>query len=607
MPDTPYIVLARKHRPKHFSDVVGQDHIGRTLSNAIEQGRVAHALLFTGARGVGKTSTARILARALNCQQGPTPTPCDECAACREIASGASVDVIEIDAASNRGIDEIRDLREAVRYPPSRERYKVYIIDEVHMLTVQAFNALLKTLEEPPARVVFIFATTEPHKIPDTILSRCQRFDFRRIPVKLIAEHLTRLVALEDVDAEPAALRLIAQQAEGCMRDAQSLLDQLISFSDGKIDAQLASRVLGVVGRDTLFRLSEAVLEHDVDAVLDIVERAYEAGANLVRLASDFLAHLRDLTVAAVSRAGKGLDHLSSDEQAALRGQAKRSQTTVLHRLFTILLETTEEMSRSAYPRLMLEMALIRMTSVEPVEPLGGLIERIETLAGRMGGGGTAHRVTSAAAASAPATPEAGRSGADDAGAGTSPLPTRAQPARPEVRSSAPPTPAPQATAATPAPAARPATPSPTGHTGRWRHLVETVGERSRPVAGILKVAELLSESGATFRAGLAGAHHDILQDSAKLTLVETVATELYGPDARVKIEQVDRSVDTGETARYSVESAEEEARRAERQKLDDMIRNHPATAIIRDVFEPEEVRVTPRVLADGENLETDR
>ncbi|MCA9563381.1 MAG: DNA polymerase III subunit gamma/tau [Myxococcales bacterium] len=416
MADTPYIVLARKHRPKHFEDVIGQEHVGRTLSNALAQNRVAHALLFSGPRGVGKTSTARILARALNCQKGPTPHPCDECPACVEIAHGGSVDVIEIDAASNRGIDEIRELRDAVRYPPSRERYKVYIIDEVHMLTTPAFNALLKTLEEPPEHAVFIFATTEPHKIPDTILSRCQRYDFRRITAERIEEHLQAIVQQEGVEAEPAALRMIAEQSEGCMRDAQSQLDQLISFSDGKIAADLASRILGVVGRDSLFRLSRALLSRDVDTVLEVVDGAYTIGANLARFTSDILEHLRDLTVCCLAKNDGALSRLSAAERDEMRSMTAQTEPDVLHRMFSILLEAASEMAHTAYPKLLLEMALIRMTAIEPVMPIAEILARVESLANGPAGstplpsggsGGSGVERSSVARASASHTPSA--------------------------------------------------------------------------------------------------------------------------------------------------------------------------------------------------------
>ena len=264
---TEYTVLpARRYRPQQFADLVGQEPVAQSLLNAIESNRVAHAYLFTGARGVGKTSTARILAKALNCVKGPSRTPCDQCELCQAIASGEDIDVLEIDGASNRGIDEVREIRQNVQFRPSRARYKIYIIDEVHMLTGPAFNALLKTLEEPPAHVKFIFATTEVQKIPITILSRCQRFDFAGIGITGIIERLKSIVASEGMEAEGAALEIVARRAGGSMRDAQSLLDQLLAFGDEKLTAEQVHRLLGTANEDRVAGLAGAVMGHAAEA-----------------------------------------------------------------------------------------------------------------------------------------------------------------------------------------------------------------------------------------------------------------------------------------------------------------------------------------------------
>ena len=266
-----YIVLARKWRPQNFDEVVGQPHITTTLKNAISLGRVAHAYLFTGPRGIGKTSTARILAKALNCTQGPTIHPCDRCDSCKEIMVSNSLDVLEIDGASNRGIDEIRNLRENVRFAPAKGRFKVYIIDEVHMLTQEAFNALLKTLEEPPHHVKFIFATTRPHKIPPTILSRCQRFDFKRIPVNDLLAKLKNIAEVEKLKVSKEALFYIARVSEGSMRDAESILDQLASFCDSTIEVNDVVSVLGKVDQDVLFELAQALIDKDAGKGLGLI------------------------------------------------------------------------------------------------------------------------------------------------------------------------------------------------------------------------------------------------------------------------------------------------------------------------------------------------
>jgi len=270
--NTSYLVLARKWRPQLFEEVVGQQHITQTLQNAISQKRVAHAFLFTGARGVGKTSTARILAKALNCEKGPQINPCDQCTNCQEVTHGNSMDVIEIDGASNRGIDEIRELKENVRYTPAKSRYKIYIIDEVHMLTKEAFNALLKTLEEPPPHIIFIFATTEPHKIPATILSRCQRYDFKRIPFREVIGSLKRIVEEEKIQISQRGLLSIAQESEGSLRDAQSLLDQVIAYAGKNIRDEDIAEVLGLIDRKILNDTIEAIANRDVERCMEVIE-----------------------------------------------------------------------------------------------------------------------------------------------------------------------------------------------------------------------------------------------------------------------------------------------------------------------------------------------
>ena len=296
-----YLVLARKMRPQVFEEVIGQRHITQTLQNAISQNRVAHAFLFTGARGVGKTSTARILAKALNCEKGPSINPCNQCTSCREISAGNSMDVIEIDGASNRGIDEIRELRENVRYTPAKSRYKIFIIDEVHMLTREAFNALLKTLEEPPSHILFVFATTEPHKIPTTILSRCQRYDFKRIPLREIAENLKRITETEEVRVTPRGLLSIARESEGSMRDAQSLLDQVISYAGKEIKDEDLVDVLGLVDRKLLHDTIDAIAKQDAGRCMEIVEQVYQYGYDVQHFCRELLQTLRNLILLKVA------------------------------------------------------------------------------------------------------------------------------------------------------------------------------------------------------------------------------------------------------------------------------------------------------------------
>ena len=292
-----YEVFARKYRPQTFDDLVGQAHVSRTLKNAVAQNRLAHAYLFVGPRGIGKTSTARILAKSLNCEKGPTITPCGICDNCREIAAGNSLDVIEIDGASNRGIDDVRELRDNVRYAPAKGRYKIYIIDEVHMLTKEAFNALLKTLEEPPPHVKFIFATTEPDKVLPTILSRCQRFDLHRIPANLIAQHLQFIAGKEKITLEPAAAHAIARGAEGGLRDAESMLDQLVAFCGEKISENDVLSVFGFTSEQTVVDLMGHILRAETPEAIDLLHQQSESGKDMMRLMSNLIAYLRDLLV----------------------------------------------------------------------------------------------------------------------------------------------------------------------------------------------------------------------------------------------------------------------------------------------------------------------
>jgi len=292
-----YEVFARKYRPQTFDDLVGQTHVSRTLKNAVAQNRLAHAYLFVGPRGIGKTSTARILAKSLNCIKGPTVTPCGECDNCREIAAGNSLDVIEIDGASNNSVEDVRQLRENVRYAPAKGRYKIYLIDEVHMLSPAAFNALLKTLEEPPEHVKFIFATTEPQKVLATILSRCQRFDLHRIPANLIAQHLQFIAGKEKITLEPAAAHAIARGAEGGLRDAESMLDQLVAFCGEKISESDVLNVFGFTSEQTVVDLTGRILRGETPGAIDLLHQQSESGKDMMRLMSDLIAYLRDLLV----------------------------------------------------------------------------------------------------------------------------------------------------------------------------------------------------------------------------------------------------------------------------------------------------------------------
>ncbi|MHC1696991.1 MAG: DNA polymerase III subunit gamma/tau [Geobacteraceae bacterium] len=380
-----YLVLARKWRPQTFQDLIGQEHVCRTLQNAIESGRVAHAFLFTGARGVGKTSAARILAKALQCENGPAQEPCNVCPACLEITSGNSVDVIEIDGASNTGVEDIRELRENIKYLPSRCRFKIFIIDEVHMLSTSAFNALLKTLEEPPPHVKFIFATTEPHKVPITILSRCQRFDFKRIPLPKIVDLLRTIVDEEKVAISEASLTAIARKGDGSMRDSLSTLDQVLAFCGNGVEDDEVIALLGVVDRRLLLETSGAVFARDCQAVLDIVARVDSFGYNMRSFCQELIDHFRNFVVMKVSANPAELLDLAEGELSDIREQVSAGTLDQLQRYLSILLKAEAEMSLSGFTRLILEMALLKMCTLLPVVPVNEIIERLKALEGGAG------------------------------------------------------------------------------------------------------------------------------------------------------------------------------------------------------------------------------
>ncbi len=376
---TPHLVLARKWRPERFSELVGQEHVTRTLGEALKRGRIAHAFLFTGIRGVGKTTAARILARCLNCEKGPTAEPCGECAACVEIRSGSSLDVNEIDGATYRKIEDARAIIENLSYRPARDRFKIYIIDEAHQLTDSAFNALLKTLEEPPPHVKFILATTEPQKMPETILSRLQRYDFRRIPYLKILERLQDLAGREGVEVEESALRLLAREAGGSMRDAERMLETAIATASGKVtEAEVASS-LGVASRTTVLKLADAIIQKNAAAALSHVRELAARGANLESLGRDLLETIRNLAVAKLPAGDteSPLDDIPDHEVAELKRLAAGASARDIMRLFRLMADSQEQILRSPYPDLLLEMAVVRMASLAAVIDADELLRAI--------------------------------------------------------------------------------------------------------------------------------------------------------------------------------------------------------------------------------------
>ncbi|MFO7900061.1 MAG: DNA polymerase III subunit gamma/tau [Planctomycetota bacterium] len=379
-----YQVLARKYRPQTFEEVVGQESTAETLRNAIKSGRVAHAYLFSGPRGVGKTSMARILAKALNCEKGTSPTPCNECGICRRIETGDDVDVVEIDGASNNSVDQVRQLRENVRYAPARAAYKIYIIDEVHMLSTAAFNALLKTLEEPPPHVKFIFATTEPHKLLDTIKSRCQRFDFRRIPSSSIAEHLRMICEKEEIRADDEALDAMARAAHGGMRDAESLLDQLASLAAETITVEDLTRLVGGVPQDVVLDLLGAIAQHDAKRAIEIIDETLAKGAADDELIQQLVDGFRELLLARVAGRETELIDRGESVRERLGELASTFSTDALMYLVQMFAETKKKARQSSQSRIVLELAVLKAAEIHQLRPLDELVSEV---AGRGAGG----------------------------------------------------------------------------------------------------------------------------------------------------------------------------------------------------------------------------
>ncbi len=586
-----YLVLARKWRPQKFEDVIGQAHVVHTLQNAVKKDRLAHAFLFTGARGVGKTTAARLLAKALQCDQGTTAEPCGTCQHCRDIAESRCVDVLEIDGASNRGIDQVRELRDGVRYMPQSGRFKLIIIDEVHMLTTEAFNALLKTLEEPPAHVKFIFATTEPHKIPVTILSRCQRFDFKRIGPTAIVEHLRRIVDAEEIEAEDEALHQIARAASGSMRDALSLLDQAIAYADDGITAEVASEALGIIDRRVVVAIVEAILARDASAGLDGVARAYKSGYDLRQLLSELIEELRHLVVVRAVAAPEPLIDLPEREIALVCERAQNTAPEDLQRLFAMALDHVDQVARADSPRLVLDVLVARMAAMPPYRSL----EELSALIDQLSGGAPP-------AGAAPRCPSGGRPGPAPSSGGprqAEPLPAARRESAPVSAPSSGPSPGPApGPARTEARAEKSAAVEPVAHApapgvdARWQSVVDAVRAEHPALASFLEHGILAGQDAKSLTLRFTQAFYaDAVRDSEKIKVVLAAARSRYEGIERIRVEV--GSAD-GKDASLTIAAAEARQRQAQNATREAEALANPTVRLAMEIFSGTVVDVKP-------------
>ena len=513
-----YLVLARKYRPQTFDDVVEQSHVTQTLRNAITANRVPHALLFCGPRGTGKTTIARILAKAMNCADGPTPSPCNTCRSCREITSSHSADVFEIDGASNNSVDQIRELRDNIKYMPTHGAFKIYIIDEVHMLSISAFNALLKTLEEPPTHVLFMFATTEPHKIPLTILSRCQRHDLKRVGIDGIQAHMRSIVNQENIRVDDQSLFTIATESDGCVRDALSLLDQVISCSDGDVTHESMMHLLGIIDRQVMFDISQAVFAGNISAILDIIDAIHERGQDIKKFYARLISHFRNLLVIKIGRQPDKLPDIPEHEKPWISDQIKSVPAPFLSQVLDILFKEESVIRFSDQPKLALEMVFIKLLQIKPVLSIDTLIEKLDALKGDLAGAMPEQRVSPVTPAVAAPSAPAPQAPASHPSADMVPRHPAAHPTpdpTPHDRATPSPGPQSQRNLSQAPPPNDNAAPDPTAKPGEpihisWQHILEILERNHPPIGACLKKSALKKISDQSMELEVFGTNYEI-------------------------------------------------------------------------------------------------
>lgn len=585
-----YEVIARRWRPQDFTGLVGQDHVRTTLLNALKNNRLHHALLLTGPRGTGKTSTARILAKALRCPNAVDFVPCNQCSECEEITSGRSLNVMEIDGASNNGVDAIRELRETVGYLPSSGKYKMYIIDEVHMLSTSAFNALLKTLEEPPGHVYFVMATTESHKIPNTILSRVQRFDFRRIPTRVIAGHLQTICERDGVKFEPEALWVIARQGDGSMRDAQSLLDQVINFTGGELRRDLVVDTLGLTDRSLLNDLLSAVVGRQMNGVLASLEKLHQSGGDPKLFLIDFMEQIRNTLLIRLSDTKSPLVDLPDSEREALTQLGSTLLPEDLHLFFDMALKGAQDLSRASDPLLVLEMVLMRMTTAPRVEAFAGSQAQVQAPAARQTQSAAPARLntlrtptttapTQPAPAPAPAPTNSARTASPKPAVPMPPATTAHAP--PPPTAAAPPATKPQFAAQGPS---RLAANSPVEL--RFKELVEKIKEVNGLVGAQLENGFVVKLEGKEFTLGVSNKHKFLFdkmnQPDFKKKVLNYMNT-FWGPGHDLQITLSEQSEDV-----VSPKALNEKMQADQRQTVRKAVEAHPLMQSTQSVFKTE-------------------